>query len=99
MNGWGINGYSLRLPPLPNAMPKSLLSLPSSPRFWRMGGALCLCVPCLGGCAVIAVADVAASAVVGVAGLAVDAAVGTVRIGGKIVGAGANAVLGSDDED
>jgi hypothetical protein len=51
----------------------------------------------LGGCAVIAVADVAASAVVGVAGLAVDAAVGTVRIGGKIVGAGADAVLGSDE--
>lgn len=52
----------------------------------------------LGGCAVIAVADVAASAVVGVAGLAVDAAVGTARIGGKIIGAGADAVLGSEDE-
>lgn len=65
---------------------------------WRLLGALLLAVPLLGGCAVIAVADVAASAVVGVAGLAVDAAVGTARIGGKIIGAGADAVLGSDDE-
>lgn len=50
----------------------------------------------LSGCAVIAVADLAASVVVGTAGLAVDAAVGTARIGGKIIGAGADAVLGSD---
>lgn len=60
-------------------------------------GALLVSTSLLGGCAVIAVADVAASAVVGVAGLAVDAAVGTVRIGGKIVGAGADAVLSSDE--
>jgi hypothetical protein len=52
----------------------------------------------LSGCAVVAVVDVAASAVVGVAGLAVDAAVGTARIGGKIIGAGADAMLGNDDE-
>ncbi|OPF61807.1 MULTISPECIES: hypothetical protein [Hydrogenophaga] len=69
-----------------------------SARRWRVLGALLLSVPLLGGCAVIAVADVAASAVVGVAGLAVDAAVGTARIGGKIIGAGADAVL-DDDED
>jgi hypothetical protein len=69
-----------------------------SARRWRLFGALVLSVPLLGGCAVIAVADVAASAVVGVAGLAVDAAVGTARIGGKIIGAGADAVL-DDDED
>ncbi|MEX1168093.1 MAG: hypothetical protein WEK74_14735, partial [Hydrogenophaga sp.] len=50
----------------------------------------------LSGCAVVAVVDTAASVVIGVGGLAVDAAVGTVRIGGKIVGAGADAVLGSD---
>lgn len=79
---------------MPKSLPsRSLLSI----RRWRLFGALVLSVPLLGGCAVIAVADVAASAVVGVAGLAVDAAVGTVRIGGKIVGAGADAVLGSDE--
>lgn len=53
----------------------------------------------LSGCAVIAVVDVAASAVVGVAGLAVDAVVGTAKIGGKIIGAGADAALGSDEDD
>lgn len=58
-----------------------------------------LVAPLLGGCAVVAVVDVAASAVVGVAGLAVDAAVGTARIGGKIVAAGADAALGSDDDE
>ena len=47
----------------------------------------------LSGCAVVAVVDVAASAVVGVAGLAVDAAVGTARIGGQLIGAGADAAL------
>jgi len=51
----------------------------------------------LSGCAVVAVADVAASAAVGVAGLAVDAAVGTARIGGKVIGATADVVLGSDE--
>ena len=53
----------------------------------------------LSGCAVVAVVDVAASAVVGVAGLAVDAVVGTARIGGKLIGAGADAALDPDDED
>jgi hypothetical protein len=48
------------------------------------------------GCAVVAIVDTAASAVVGVGGLVVDAAVGTVRIGGKVVGAGADLVLGTD---
>lgn len=48
------------------------------------------------GCAVVAIADTAASAVIGVGGLVVDGAVGTVRIGGKIVGAGTDMVLGSD---
>jgi uncharacterized OsmC-like protein len=47
----------------------------------------------LSGCTVLAVADAAASAVVGVGGLAVDAAVGTARIGGKIIGKTADAVL------
>lgn len=50
------------------------------------------------GCAVVAIVDTAASVVIGVGGLAVDAAVGTVRIGGKVIGAGADAVLGSDAE-
>ena len=53
---------------------------------------------CLGGCAVVAVVDTAASAVIGVGGLVVDAAVGTVRIGGKVVGAGADMVLGKDSD-
>lgn len=71
----------------------------ASARCVRLVAALGLSVGALSGCAVVAVADVAASAVVGVAGLAVDAAVGTARIGGKIIGAGADAALGSDDED
>lgn len=77
---------------------------PSNPlirtRFGRLRLALALGVGSLllSGCAVIAVVDVAASAVVGVAGLAVDAVVGTAKIGGKIIGAGADAALGSDDE-
>jgi len=50
----------------------------------------------LGGCSVLAIADVAASAVIGVGGLAVDAAVGTAKIGGKIIGKTADAVLGAD---
>jgi hypothetical protein len=53
----------------------------------------------LSGCAVVAVVDVAASAVVGVAGLAVDAAVGTARIGGQLIGAGADAALDSDEDE
>ncbi len=72
-------------------------SSPTSFRRWGLRATTLLFVSLQGGCAVIAVADVAASAVVGVAGLAVDAAVGTVRIGGKLVGAGANAVLSNDD--
>lgn len=70
-----------------------------SARRVRLAVALGLSVGVLSGCAVVAVVDVAASAVVGVAGLAVDAAVGTARIGGKIIGAGADAALGSDEED
>jgi hypothetical protein len=58
--------------------------------------ALLLCGLALSGCAVIAVADVAASAALGVAGLAVDAAVGTAKIGGKVIGKAADAVLGAD---
>jgi hypothetical protein len=69
------------------------------PRRWRLLAVLMLSLPWLGGCAVIAVADVAASAVVGVGGLVVDAAVGTARIGGKIIGAGADAVLDDDEDD
>ena len=80
---------------MPTFLPsRSQLSI----RRWRLWGAMLVSLPLLGGCAVIAVADVAASAVVGVAGLAVDAAVGTVRLGGKVVGAGADAVLGSDED-
>lgn len=74
------------------------LSALATARPWRLCGVILLSLPALGGCAVVAVADVAASAVVGVAGLAVDAAVGTARIGGKIIGAGADAVLGSDEK-
>jgi hypothetical protein len=66
---------------------------------WRLAWVSCMSALLLSGCAVVAVVDVAASAVVGVAGLAVDAAVGTARIGGKIIGAGADAVIGSDDEE
>ncbi|WP_226493564.1 hypothetical protein [Hydrogenophaga taeniospiralis] len=66
-------------------------------RLLRLAVALGLSTLLLGGCAVVAVVDVAASAVVGVAGLAVDAAVGTARIGGKIIGAGADAALDPDE--
>lgn len=58
--------------------------------------ALVLVTSALSGCTVLAVADMAASAVVGVGSLAVDAAVGTAKIGGKIIGKTADAVL--DDE-
>jgi hypothetical protein len=50
----------------------------------------------LGGCAVVAVASTVASVAVGTVGLVADAAIGTVRIAGKVVGAGADAVLPSD---
>ncbi|WP_372657676.1 hypothetical protein [Hydrogenophaga sp.] len=56
-----------------------------------------LCALCLSGCAVVAVTGAVVSATVGVAGLAVDAAVGTARIGGKVIGATADAALGSDE--
>ena len=68
-------------------------------RHARVVAAIGLSLALLSGCAVVAVVDVAASAVVGVAGLAVDAVVGTAKIGGKIIGAGADAALGSDEED
>ena len=58
-----------------------------------------LTVGSLSGCAVVAVVDTAASAVIGVGGLVVDAAVGTVRMGGKVVGAGADLVLGSGSDE
>jgi hypothetical protein len=63
----------------------------------RLALALGLVGLLLSGCAVVAVVDVAASAVVGVAGLAVDAAVGTARIGGKLIGVGADAALDTDE--
>ena len=66
-------------------------------RLLRLAAAVGLSSLLLGGCAVVAVVDVAASAVVGVAGLAVDAAVGTARIGGKLIGAGADAALDPDE--
>jgi hypothetical protein len=47
----------------------------------------------LQGCTVLAVADVVGSVAVGTAGLAADAAIGTVRLGGKAVGAVADAAL------
>ena len=64
-----------------------------------LGLALALAAVMATGCAVVAVVDTAASVAIGVGSLAVDAAVGTVRIGGKVVGAGADMVLGSDSEE
>jgi hypothetical protein len=64
-----------------------------------LGLALAWVATMTAGCAVVAVVDTAASVAIGVGGLAVDAAVGTVRIGGKVVGAGADLVLGSDSEE
>lgn len=63
----------------------------------RRGAAVVLACVLLQGCAVVAAVDVAASAAVGVAGLAVDATVGTARVGGKLIGAGVDAALGSDE--
>lgn len=51
----------------------------------------------LSGCVILSAVDAAASAAVSVAGLAVDAAVGTARLGGKVIGKAADAVLGSDE--
>ena len=53
---------------------------------------LALVLP-LGGCAVASVASTAVSVGASAVGLAADAAIGTVRIGGKVVGATADAVL------
>ena len=64
----------------------------------RLAGLLALAawsVLTLQGCAVVAVVDTVASVAVGTVGLAADAAIGTVRIAGKAVGFGADAVLPS----
>ena len=73
------------------AMKPRLTMVLSALVFRRGALALSLCVAgvATSGYAVVAIADTAASAVIGVGGLVVDAAVGTVRIGGKVVGAGA----------
>ena len=76
-------------------MPVTRLSLRRALMKFLLAGGL---AGSLSGCAVVAVVDTAASAVIGVGGLVVDAAVGTVRIGGKVVGAGADMVLGNDSE-
>ncbi|WP_213953251.1 MULTISPECIES: hypothetical protein [unclassified Variovorax] len=47
----------------------------------------------LGGCAVVSVASTAVSVGAGAVGLAADAAIGTAKIGGKVIGAAADAVL------
>lgn len=47
----------------------------------------------LGGCAVVSVAGTAVSVGAGAVGLAADAAIGTARIGGKVIGATADAVI------
>jgi hypothetical protein len=47
----------------------------------------------LAGCAVVSVAGTAVSVGAGAVGLAADAAIGTARIGGKVIGAAADAVL------
>ena len=47
----------------------------------------------LGGCAVVSVASTAVSVTAGAVGLAADAAIGTARIGGKVIGAAADAVI------
>lgn len=49
-------------------------------------------------CAVVSVASTVASVAVGTVGLAADAAIGTVRIAGKVVGAGVDAVLPDSDK-
>lgn len=51
----------------------------------------------LQGCTVLAVADAVGSVAVGTVGLAADAAIGTARLGGKAVGAVADAVLPGAD--
>jgi hypothetical protein len=54
--------------------------------------ALAFALP-LGGCAVASAAGTVVSVSAGAVGLAADAAIGTVRIGGKVVGAAADAVI------
>lgn len=51
----------------------------------------------LQGCTVLAVADAVGSVAVGTVGLAASAAIGTVKLGGKAVGAVADAVLPGSD--
>ena len=62
--------------------------------------AVCVAPAALGGCAVVTVAGAAVSVAgtavgvgASVVGLAADAAVGTVRLGGKAIGAAADAVI------
>lgn len=52
----------------------------------------------LQGCTVLAVADAVGSVAVGTAGLVADAAIGTVKLGGKAVGAMADAATPGGDE-
>jgi hypothetical protein len=59
---------------------------------------LALLAAALGGCAVVTVAGAAASVAVTAGSLAVDAAVGTVKLTGKAVGAAADVVLPSGEE-
>ena len=61
-------------------------------RFLLVVSAVVLCaLP--GGCAVVSVAGTAVSVGAGAVGLAADAVIGTARVGGKVVGATADAVL------
>jgi len=58
-----------------------------------IAAALAALLNLLGGCAVVSVASTAVSVGAGAVGLAADAAIGTARIGGKVIGAAADAVL------
>ena len=65
----------------------------------KWAGAVAITGLCaLQGCTVLAVADVVGSAAVGTVGLATDAVIGTVKLGGKAVGAVADAVIPGGDE-
>ncbi|MGJ7544531.1 hypothetical protein [Variovorax sp. LT1R16] len=55
-------------------------------------------VSLLGGCAVVAVTSTVVGVGASAVGLAADAVVGTVRIGGKVIGATADAVLPGDGD-
>ncbi len=61
--------------------------------------ALAVAACLLGGCTVVTVVDTAAGVAVSGAGLVADAAIGTVRLTGKAVGAAADAVLPSGDDE